>query len=85
MAGCHEVDVMAAQLLQAEHPVGQLFRRDRLPLRFPTDLEVLAEDAAKVAVAEENGAGAAAGPAGSPLRRGGETRVLTTASRPVRQ
>ena len=62
MAGGDEVDVVAAQLLQAEHLVGQLLGGDGPPMPLPTDVEVLAEHATEVALAEENRAGASPAP-----------------------
>jgi hypothetical protein len=57
MARRDEIDVVAAQLLQAKHLVGQLFCGDRLTVTLPTDVEVLAEHTAKVALAEEDRTG----------------------------
>ena len=62
MAGRDEVNVVAAQFLQAEHLVGQLFGGDGLAVALPTDVEVLAKDAAEVALAEEDGARARPAP-----------------------
>ena len=57
--GRDEVDVVAAAGLQVEHHSRQLVGLDGVPLALPTGLVVLAEDAAQVAPAEEDGSGAA--------------------------
>jgi hypothetical protein len=62
MAGRDQVDVVAAQFLQAKHLARQLLGGDRPPVAFPTDVEVLAEHAAQAALAEENCAGACPAP-----------------------
>ena len=62
LGGGYQVDVVAVKIiLHVEHAVGQACRCDligALPLRILGDLEILAEGAAQVAVAEEDGAGA---------------------------
>jgi hypothetical protein len=56
----HEVDVVAAALLQGQHGIGQLAMRRALTVTPVVDLPVLAEAAQQVAVGEEDGAGATA-------------------------
>src|ERR1019366_2662887 len=50
----HQVDVVAALFLQAQHHPGQFFRFRGAAFSPPADLVILAEDAAQVAPAEED-------------------------------
>src|SRR5918992_1987482 len=59
MLGRDPVDVVTAVLLELEHHAGQALAGDLLALDLPADVEVLAEDAAQVAAAEEDRARAA--------------------------
>ena len=56
MGGCDEVDVMTANLLKVKHPVCQVFILDFLSPSLVRNRPVLAEDTAKVAMGEEDGA-----------------------------
>ena len=54
MLGCHQVNVVAAAVLQLQHHRGQLPRGHRLTVRLPGDAGVLAEHAPQVAAGEED-------------------------------
>jgi hypothetical protein len=56
MGGCDDIDVMAANLLKVKHPVCQVFILDFLSSSLVRNGPVLAEDTAKVAIGEEDGA-----------------------------
>jgi hypothetical protein len=52
--GRHQVDVLAASVLQREHHRRQLPRGHRLAVHLQGDLEILAEHAAQVAAGGES-------------------------------
>jgi hypothetical protein len=56
MGGRYEVDVMATYLLKMEHHIPQVFILDFLSSTLMGDGPVLAENASKAAVGEEDGA-----------------------------
>jgi len=56
MGGCDQVDVMAADLLDVEHPVRQDFILNFLSPSLMGDGPVLTEDTAEIAVGEKDGA-----------------------------
>ena len=58
MLGRDEVDVVATALLKIEHHAGEFGGRRGRALQLPTDVKVLAEDAAQVAAGKEDRAGA---------------------------
>jgi hypothetical protein len=57
MSRCYEIDVMAADLLEVNHHVCQVFILNLLASSFMGDGPVLAKDTTEVAVREEDGAG----------------------------
>ena len=67
MGGRHEVDVLAAHLLHAQHDLGELVGRDLIPGVRLRDVRVLAVHAAQVAASEEDRAAAAAAHKGALL------------------
>ena len=57
MGGGNKINVMTPHFLQPDHHRRQLLARHLLPFPEMTDLIVLAENAAEIAVAEEDGPG----------------------------
>ncbi len=55
MGGRDQIDIVAPNLLQVEHHLRQVFILDFPSSSFMGDGPVLAEDAAQVAVGEEDG------------------------------
>ena len=56
MRGGDKIDVMAAAILQSQHHLGQVPRRDLPPGLLLADVIVLTEEAGEIAAGEEYGA-----------------------------
>jgi len=56
VSGCHEINVVATELLEMKHQVGHLGIFDLFSLAFMRNRPILTKNTAEVAVGEEDGA-----------------------------